>query len=516
MTSTVRTARTTTEAGGSATAPTSGYDVVILGGGVAGCVLASRLSEDPGRTVCLVEAGPDYGPDRLAWPRKLLDAHALPRDDVWERRTEAHRIRARVLGGSSCVNGCWHTWGAAADHKEWEGAGGPRWSAAAMEPYRLRAVERMRLRSVPDREVSVWSRAALDGARELGYMDVDMAAPGGPGFGTPLINALDGLRWNAAFAYLEPARARPNLTILGDTMADRLSVRDGRVRGVEVVVAGKRGTLVADTYLVACGAFGSPALLLRSGLGPVGHLRETGIRPEIDLSGVGANLVDQPGVFVPLTPTAELNAALAAKEEAEELYVSRMLVRAAGEACPEGSWNLHILPSAGDPLFGSLPPGEYEAGISAFLMKPVSRGRVRLRSTDPTAPLDIDPAFLTDPGGRDIAALRSGLEIVERLAATAALRRLAGPIEGCPSRDLSDAELRARLGTYWHPVGTCAMGRGDDSSAVVDGEGRVWGVANLRVADASVLPTVPAANTQLSVLALAELLADAMKETDAR
>ncbi|MEV7186876.1 GMC family oxidoreductase [Kitasatospora sp. NPDC093102] len=494
----------------------SGYDVVILGGGVAGCVAASRLSEDPARTVCLVEAGPDYGPEQEAWPRPLLDARALPRTDVWERGAAVHRIRARVLGGSSCVNGCWHTWGSHADHAQWTAAGGPRWSADAMAPYRARAVEQMGLRPVPDREFSAWSRAALAAAHELGYQEVDMAAPGEPGYGTPLLNAHDGLRWNAAFGYLGHARSRPNLTVLGGALAERLEVRDGRVRSVEVAVSGRRERLTADTYLVAAGTFGSPALLLRSGIGPADQLRATGIRPEVDLPGVGANLSDQPGVFVPLAPTAELNSALAARQRDGELYVSRMLIRAASAHCPPGSWDLHVLPSAGDPLFGRLPPGEYEAGISAFLMKPASRGRVRLRSADPADPLDIDSGFLTDPEGRDTATLRTGLAVVERLAATSPLRPLVAPLTGRPSQDLSDEELRARLGTYWHPVGTCAMGRPDDPAAVTDGEGRVRGLSNLRVADASVLPTVPAANTQLPVLALAELLADALKEADSR
>ncbi|MFI6104246.1 GMC family oxidoreductase [Streptomyces sp. NPDC051310] len=496
----------------SASARSTGYDVVVLGGGVAGCVLAARLSEDPGRTVCLVEAGPDHGPRWREWPSTLLDAHALPRDHLWERRTAVHRFRARVLGGSSCVNGCWNTWGSAADHEEWVRAGGERWSAAALEPYRRRAVEQMRLRPVPEHELSAWSGAALEAARDLGFARVDMGAPGGPGYGTPLLNALDGTRWNAAFAYLGEARSRPNLTVLGDTAAQRLTVRGGRVTAAEVVTAGRRDTLTAGAFLVACGTFGSAALLLRSGVGPADDLRALGIRPEADLPGVGANLTDQPGVFVPLAPTGALNAALAAKEREGDLYVSRMLIRAAGDGCPEGSWNLHVLPSAGDPLFGSLPPGTYEAGISAFLMKPVSRGRVRLRSADPAEAPDIDPGFLSDPGGRDAAALRSGLGIVERLAAAPPLRALADPVPGGPSRESSDAELRARLGTYWHPVGTCAMGRPEDPLAVTDGEGRVRGLANLRVVDASLLPTVPASNTQLPVLAAAEMLADAVKD----
>ncbi|MFR9792971.1 GMC family oxidoreductase [Streptomyces sp. MB22_4] len=488
---------------------TGHHDVLVLGGGVAGCVLAARLSEDPARGVCLVEAGPDHGVDRARWPRTLLDAHALPRDHMWERGVAVHRLRARVLGGSSCVNGCWHTWGSDADHEEWTRAGGPRWSAAAMAPYRKRAAAAMRLRPVPEREFSVWARAALAGARELGYDDVDMGVPGAPGCGTPLLNALDGLRWNAAFGYLGPARSRANLTVLGEATANRLLLDGGEVVGAEVVVDGRTETLTADTYVLACGTFGSAGLLLRSGIGPADELREAGVRAEVDLPGVGANLSDQPGVFVPLAPTPDLNAALAAQEKEGELYVSRMLIRAASTHCPAGGWDLHILPSAGDPLFGSLPPGQYEAGIAAFLMKPASRGRVRLRSADPAEPLDIDPGFLTDPGGHDMAVLREGLEIAERLAATSALAPLAGAV---PSGELTDADLRSRLGTYWHPVGTCAMGPATDPLAVTDGAGRVHGVPNLRVADASVLPSVPAANTQFPVLAAAELLADALKE----
>ncbi|MFF9087804.1 GMC family oxidoreductase [Streptomyces sp. NPDC014991] len=488
----------------------SGYDVVILGGGVAGCVLAARLTEDAGRSVCLVEAGPDYGPRQQEWPEKILNARALPRDDVWERHTAFYRIRARVLGGSSCINGAWNTWGSHADHAEWTHAGGERWSAGALEPYRLRAVERMGLRTVPDNELSAWTSAALEAARELGHREVDMGVPGRPGYGRPLLNSVDGLRRNAALAYLDPAtRSRPGLTILAGALVDRLSVRAGRVVGVHAVLDGEQVTLEADTYVLASGTFGSPTVLLRSGIGPAAHLEEIGIRCEVDLPGVGANLSDQPGVFVPLVPTGALNRALAAKESAGELYVSRMLVRAASEYCPDGAWDLHLLPTAGPPLFGTLPPGQYEAGVSAFLMKPVSRGYVRLRSADPLEPPEIDPAFLTDPAGRDIAVVRAGLEKARELAA--GMKPLADPSEATPVQALSDAGLRDRVGTYWHPVGTCAMGPVQDPWSVVDGQGAVHGAAGLRVADASILPTVPAANTQLPVLAVAEMLADTLR-----
>ncbi|WP_027342101.1 GMC family oxidoreductase [Hamadaea tsunoensis] len=487
------------------------YDVVILGGGVAGCVLAARLSEDPGRTVCLVEAGPDYGPDVRAWPDALRDARALPRDDVWERHVPMHRVRAKVLGGSSCVNGCWHTWPSAADHREWTDLVGPQWSAAALEPFRQRAIAQMELIPPPATELSAFATAAVDAARALGFAEVDMAATGStPGYGVPLLNAIDGVRWNAAFAYLSAARTRPNLTVLGDSPVRRLIVRDGRVRGV--VVDGRAEPVTGGAYVLAAGALGSPAILLRSGVGPARHLKEVGVETEVDLPGVGANLSDQPGVFMPLAPTPELNATLAAQQAAGDLYVSRVLARAATAGAPAGGWDLHILPVAGPPLFGKLPPGQYEAGISAYLMKPASRGHVRLHSADPADPLDIDPAVLSDPDGLDLATMRAGLRLVERFADQPAVARWTRRTGPSPA-ELTDEELRRRASVYWHPVGTCAAGPDADPDAVVDGEGRVRGIANLRVADASILPTAPAANTQLPVLAIAEQLADTLRRT---
>ncbi|MGV9214367.1 GMC family oxidoreductase [Micromonospora sp. RB23] len=493
-------------------APDSAFDVVVLGGGVAGCVLAARLSENADRRVCLVEAGADHGARQEAWPAPLRNARALPREHVWERHAASFRIRARVLGGSSCINGCWNTWGSDADHAEWARAGGPRWSAAGLDRFRRRAVTQMQMTPVPEQELSQWSRAAVAGAEDLGWQEVDMALPGSPGYGMPLLNATEGLRRNVAFGYLDQAvRSRPNLTIIAGSTIDRLIVRAGRVRGAEVDVNGQDVTLTGGEYLLACGTFGSPAVLMRSGIGPAIHLSEVGVRVEVDLPGVGANLTDQPGVFVPLPPTPELNAGLAAKDAAGDLYVSRVLVRAASPRCPDGAWDLHLLPTAGPPLFGKLPPGQYEAGISAFLMKPVSRGRVKLRSADPADEPEITPALLSDEDGHDLRTLRHGLDLVTDLAATAPLNALAGPVIGRPGRDLTDDMLRTLAGTYWHPVGTCAMGGQDDGTAVVTPDARVRGVSNLRVVDASILPTVPAANTQLPVLAIAEMLADELR-----
>jgi choline dehydrogenase len=491
------------------TTASSGFDVVILGGGVAGSVLAARLSENPGRSVCLVEAGPDYGTDRAGWPEGLLDARALPRDDVWESDSAPYRIRAKVLGGSSCINGCWHTWGSHADYAEWAEAGGPAWSAEALEPFRGTATDTMRLRPIPESELSVWSSDALTAAARLGYPQVsDMAGPQtGTGYGCPPVNAVGDLRWNVAFGYLDPARSRPNLTILSRTTVDRLVVREGRVDGVEIVADGVRDTLTSDSYILSSGTYGSPAVLMRSGIGPASHLESVGVRVEADLPGVGSRLTDHSCVVLSLTPRDELNASLAKREEAGELYASQVAIKAASQYCPEGAWDLHLLPTAGTPLFGSLPPGQYEVGIAAFLMKPASRGSVRLQSADHTVPPHIDPALLTDAKGQDLAVARRGLELAGELADTAELRQWASVTDARAPKDVPDDELRGRAGTYWHPVGTCAMGPDDDTLSVVDGEGRVRGLANLRVIDASIMPTAPAANTQLSVLALAEMLA---------
>jgi choline dehydrogenase len=484
------------------------FDTLIIGAGVAGCVLAARLSADPARTVCLVEAGPDYGPDRSRWPEQVRDARVLPRDNVWETESAPFRLRAKMLGGSSCINGCWHTWGSEQDYAEWSSVGGQEWSASGLEPYRRAAVEMMRLRTIPAAELSVWSAGALAAAEDLGYPEVpDLAAPGlGPGYGCPPVNAVGDLRWNAAWAYLDPIRDRPNLRIHSGATALRLVMRGAAVRGVEIDMAGERITLGAEHCVLAAGTYGSPALLLRSGIGPAADLAELGVDVTVDLPGVGANLIDHPCVVLPLKATTELNSRLADKEAAGELYASQVAVKAATEFCPDGAWDLHLLPTAGPPLFGSLPAGEYEVGIAAFLMKPASRGVLRLRSADPDVPVHIDPALLTDPAGQDLAMGRTGLRLAADLAAAPALKVWAGPTDTRDPAQIPDSELRDRAGTYWHPVGTCAMGGDDDPMAVVDPHGRVRGMDNLHVIDASILPTAPAANTQLPTLAVAEML----------
>jgi choline dehydrogenase len=470
------------------------FDYLVLGGGVAGCVLAGRLSERADLRVGLIEGGPDPGPGGR--PAGLRDARLLPREHVWDAGGPPYRLRGRVLGGSSAINGCWHTWGAAEDFAEWADRGGPHLTAEALEPYRLRAVRAMRLRAVPDEELTAWAAASLAGAAELGFPVLDdMAAPGPPrGVGRPPVNAIGHDRINAAQAYLR--RDRPNLAIVADTLVDRLIIERDRVAGVRVIRHGTAEILRAERYLLTSGTYGSPGVLMRSGVGPADDLRRLGVEVLLDRPAVGAGLIDHPSRTQRLTPTPGLTSALRAQERADGLYPSQIAIKAGSSACPPGTWDLHLLPTGGAPLFGTLPPGHYEVGVSAFLMKPLSRGRVSITSADPAAPPLIEPRFLTDPEGRDRAALDDGLRLVRELTRTKPVLRQAS----------ADEPPAKTTGTYWHPVGTCAMGR----DAVVDGHGKVHGLANLWVADASIMPAIPRCNTQLPTLALAELLTEAL------
>jgi choline dehydrogenase len=494
----------------------SDYDLIIVGGGVAGCVLASAAQQLPGLSVLLIEAGADYGPRRHEWPAGILDARELPREDLWNPGSAPHAWRGRVLGGSSCVNGCWHTWGADCDYDEWAEAAGPAgasFTALGLEPHRAAAARRLRIRPVTEDETSLWSAASVAGAQRLGYPLVeDLAArTAGAGVGLPPINAVGDLRWNAAFGYLDDCRADPELDILDRATVQRLDFTGGRVTGVLVRQGERLRRFSAATVVLTAGAFGSPAVLMRSGIGHPRRLIEDGVSPLHELPGVGANLSDHPGVTLRLTASDALRQALAEIERRGKLYASQVALKAASSVCstdpPAGEWDLHLLPTAGAPLFGARAPGEFEVGITAFLMKPRSRGTVRLSGDGQAEP---DQNYLSDPDGHDVQALADGLELAGELAATPELAGLAA-VDGTP--DLADrspaglARLRGSLGTYWHPVGSCALGTDPDRGAVVDGRGRVHGFDNLLVLDASILPSTPRANTQLSVLAVASMLA---------
>ncbi len=456
------------------------FDVIVVGGGTAGCVLAARLSEDAERTVCLIEAGPDYG--RYAegrWPADMLDARTLPMTHLWENeREDRSASRARILGGCSAHNACLVVWGSRDDYDEW----GDGWTFTELEPYLRRAEASIRTRADRTDDLSPFHRALLDAGPSVGLPrladlnDLDATV----GIAPAPVNALGAVRWNTAFAYLDEARSRPNLTIVPETLVDRVEVADGRAVGV-VTDAGAR--LTADTVIVAAGAYGSAALLLRSGIGPQAQLSRLGIQVVEDLP-VGGGLADHPGVGIEWSPAA------AHLPEEGPAFATSLLVRARSDSCPEGTWDLHFLPwlEGGD--------DGWRTSAVVYLLKPDSRGSVTLRSADPRVPPVIDHGFLSEPA--DLDRLVSGVGLIRALAEAAGCGSELRPGDDYPL----DAYLRREVRGIFHPTGTCAIG------AVVDTRGGVLGVGGLIVADASIMPTIPRANTNLSTIAVAERIAD--------
>jgi choline dehydrogenase-like flavoprotein len=463
------------------------FDVVVAGGGSAGCVVASRLSDDADCSVCLVEAGPDYGAyEEGRWPADILNGCELAFSHSWERndRDDRSQLRARILGGCSSHNACAILPGARSDYDEW----GRGWTAEELRPYLERATETVRTRRFRDEELAPLGRAVLDSASALELPRLADATQEGAGVGPFPVNAVGPVRWNAAFAYLDPARSRPNLTILGDALVDRVRLDGERATGV-VLADGTE--IAARRVIVTAGSYGSPAILLRSGIGP-----ESGLP-------VGENLIDHPGTGMGWAPTEELQQDTRAHAERHPHFMAQVVVKARSSRCDEGAWDIHLFPAA-DPDKDELghPTGTYELSAAVFALKPRSRGSLRLASPDPHAPPMIEHGFLRDPSDLDV--LTDGLALLRRLGASEAMSPyIAGELRPRPDADL-EAYVRQTVRGYFHPVGTCALG------SVVDASGAVFGHENLYVADAAVMPTIPRANTNLSTLAVADKIATAM------
>jgi choline dehydrogenase len=345
--------------------------------------------------------------------------------------------------------------GAAADYDEW----GLGWTAAELTPYLARAEQQLATRRLDDEELSPFHRAFAEAA-------------GAETIVHPVNMTREGVRWHAAFAYVDPARSRDNLTIVADTLVDRVLLDGDRATGV----ATSSGEIRADTVVLTASAYGSPAILLRSG---------------VDNLPVGENLCDHVGVGMSWEPTDELRADWDAWVGEHSLAMSGVTAPARSAACPEGVCDLFMFPAT--------DPG-YELSAAVFAMKPQSRGRVSLTSQDPRAPLHIEHGFLGDEA--DVRVLVEGFERLRGLARQEALARYAGR-EIRPGADVAaETHVRATARGFFHPTGTCAIGK------VVDERARVYGYENLLVADASIMPTIPRANTNLTTAAIAERVAE--------
>ncbi|MCH0558139.1 GMC family oxidoreductase [Streptomyces sp. MUM 16J] len=504
----------------------SRWDYVIVGAGSAGCVLADRLSADGAAEVLLIEAGtgnPETRPEvqvPILFPRLFggdLDWNfsTTPQPGLADRSIPIPRGKA--VGGSSVINAQLWTRGHRADYDGWAASGLTGWSHDDLQPYFDRAEQRISLTGL--RYPLPVTPAFVNACARLGYAP---AAEVQEGYALARATHRDGLRHSSADAYLGPARERPNLTVLADTLVRRVLFEGTRATGVEVEGESGVEVLRAEREVVlSAGSVGSPHLLLLSGVGPAGELSRHGVPMVRDLPSVGRDLTDH--LLVPLAFEAmgfQSPGAVASPEQVSQYLRDRsgtldsiisealLFLRTREEIEAPDIEVVHLVV----PLGEHERPAAHGLALGVILLRPRSRGTITLRSADPhDAPL-IDPHYLSDEAGDDLATLVAGIRAAQRILRQPDFAQWLGkPLtDGALSEDVDDiaAYVRATGGSIHHLVSTCRMGT--DEHSVVDPEFRVRGLTGLRVVDASAMPSLVRAHTHAPVTMLAERAADVL------
>ncbi|WP_255657646.1 GMC family oxidoreductase [Actinoplanes sp. L3-i22] len=493
------------------------YDVVIVGGGTAGSVVASRLSADPQVRVCVLEGGPsDVGDDRVLrlrnWINLLETEFDYDYPTVPQPRGNSHirHSRARVLGGCSSHNTMISFRPPAEDFADWVEAGASGWSFADMLPYWQRLEINITQVAEKDRNpLATDFVAACHSALGVPVLDDFNAAPFADGAGFLPVGYYPetGIRSSASVAYLHPHLARPNLTIMTETWAYHLDPE----RGVTVRTAGGDKLIKArQEYVLCAGAVDTPRLLLLSGIGPADDLKRLGLPVRLDLPGVGENLLDHPESLIlweasrPLPPMSVMDADAG-------LFVRRD----PAAARPDLMFHLYQIPFTFNTERLGYDVPEHGFGMTPNVPRPRSVGRLTLADADPSTKPLLDFRYFTDPDGHDERTIVDGLRLAREVAATEPFASWIGR-EIAPGPLLrTDEELsaygRAAHHTVYHPAGTCRMGAADDPGAVVGPDLRLRGFDNVRVADASIFPTMPTVNPMVLVLMIGERAADLIR-----
>ncbi len=525
------------------------FDHIIVGGGSAGCVLAARLSEDPAVRVCLLEAGPADTSVLIRCPAGLAVMaqtgqanwafETVPQAGLNGRR--GYQPRGKVLGGSSSINAMIYARGAREDYDRWSAEGNAGWGFDDLLPYFMKSEHNERggdalhgsggpLNVMDLRSPNRFGPAFVEAAAQAGFVrNPDFNGPTQEGVGLYQVTHKNGERFSAAQAYLAPNRNRPNLEVITGAHATRILMQGRRAVGVEARVGNEIRTLTARGEVLLCaGALQSPQLLMLSGIGAGAQLQRHGIATVHELPGVGANLHDHVDVvqvvnaprlteLFGLSVTGAINAVRGAVEwrRARSGMLTTNFAEAGGfiksrPSEPQPDLQLHfvigkLLDHGRKTVFG------HGYSCHVCLLRPESRGALRLASADPTAAPLIDPNFLAERD--DVERLIRGFRLMRGILAQPALADFGGRELPASAGAQTDAQIEAFIrdfaDTIYHPVGTCRMGNG--AMDVVDATLRVHGLQGLRVVDASIMPSIVGGNTNAPVIAIAEKAADLIK-----
>ncbi len=504
------------------------YDVIVVGGGSAGSVVAARLAEDVNTSVLLLEAGQDY-PDLENLPFDIQYGHTRAAEEpdseynwalrggITEEQGEIHVAQGKVIGGGGSINGQIYLRGIPEDFDLWASWGNPEWSYTKVLPYFNKAETDLDIRDdfhgtdgpipvsrKPNENWPVIQSAFHTACLQQGFdITEDMNGTNPTGVGMIPMNNQNGVRMSTAITHLAPMRHRLNLTIRGNVFVRRILFDDGRVTGVEAESGGEIFNVVADKVVLSAGALKTPHILMLSGIGPKEQLEEFGIPMLQDTPGVGANLRNHP--IAPIS--FRIKDGIQLPPDAAGV---RIALRYTSQGTQDPNDMLISTSSVFNPLTGEELPDRV-GRISCVVELPAGAGYVRLNSSDPAVQPKFDYRYFSHPD--DMRRMREGIRLAVKILESDAYKevcdhRIAPTEEILASDEALDLWIRQTVGTARHVSGTCKIGPDSDPTAVVDQQCRVKGFQGLWLADSSVMPQVPRANANATAIMIGERVAD--------